>query len=293
MKFNQEKSKDFKSFGSQAVTAYIIIIGFFAICYFQTNSLKTEPNKKDEKVICPNKFDNLYFSFVAFHTIGFGDYSPKNSPGKMLLWGEAIISMIFHTIFSGYFILILIKRYPDIIVSDFVLLGLNDNDNLSVSIRFANKGKNILDAQASLVIYEFKTHRRHPIAVIHNDYYTVLSETTLLLRSDLTKEDMKDTYRKLINAVKNLNKNAGPDYIEVIQLVFSFSGVDEKTGDFVGISKDFTEKKIKFGDVYEKVVEWNGTNPKKRKPPQWNNFNVILNEIDSTKFLESSKLLGN
>ena len=31
------------------------------------------------------KFENLYFSFVAFHTIGFGDFSPQNYTGKFTI----------------------------------------------------------------------------------------------------------------------------------------------------------------------------------------------------------------
>ena len=271
-------------------TIYLLLIFGFGFSYYKIGVISTPQTEVKKEISKSRIFDNIYFSLVAFHTIGFGDYSPQNDEGKYILWIEAIISLLFHAIFSGIIVLIIIKRFPEIMISNFILLGLNDKGNKSLSIRLGNKGRNILDAKMVLMVYKFRKsgdgQRRYSIFEHTKDYHTILNKTTLLLRLDLSNR--KNLSEKLIEGIENLNVNNGKRYEDIIQFVFAFQGIDETTGDFVGISKIFTEQHLKFGEGFEKVVGWNGINPLKRKKPNWRNFNSIINETNCQGFMKAS-----
>jgi hypothetical protein len=286
--FYHGKSRAFAKIGVIAFSFYFAIILGFAVLYYKADSISS---KTHNSITCSQNFDNVYFSFVAFHTIGFGDFSPQNYTGKILLWIEAILSLLFHTLFSGYIIWVLIKRFPEVVVSDFILLGPNDSGHQSLSIRFANKGSNILDAQASLDVYTFKeTSNRQPRVIRFQksiSYHCVLEKSSLLFRFDLQTATTSHLKTLIVDSINNLNLKDKKSYVDVIQLVFSFKGVDEITGDFIGVSNIFTEQHFKFGDCFDKVVEWNGINPEKKKKPKWENLNSIINETTFENFLNT------
>lgn len=160
---------------------------------------------------------------------------------------------------------------------------------MSLAIRFGNKGNNILDATASVVVYEFLKDTNERNKIFHHTipYYIILYKTALFYRIDLTVDVRKEIAKKIFDSLEEFSKNYSEDYKDVIQLVFAFKGIDETSGDFVGVSKIFTEQNFKFGDSFGKVVVWNGINPQKRKKPQWNNFNSIINEKNYQKFIET------
>lgn len=74
------------------LTGYIILNTLFGIIYFYYSALGA----------CSNFFDNIYFSFIAGSTIGFGDFSPKNIDGKIIAIFQGLTSTFYFAMMVAF-----------------------------------------------------------------------------------------------------------------------------------------------------------------------------------------------
>lgn len=73
---------------------YLEIVFSFGVIYARGSYL----NKPFE-----HWFDSIYFSFVTSATIGFGDYYPVTSMGKLLVSLQSVLFLIFVVLFLNFF----------------------------------------------------------------------------------------------------------------------------------------------------------------------------------------------
>ena len=68
---------------------YIAIVLIFGVLYWLTNGIHTN----DDAKLNADLFDSIYFSFITFATIGYGDYVPAISFSKTLVFFETTLSV--------------------------------------------------------------------------------------------------------------------------------------------------------------------------------------------------------
>jgi hypothetical protein len=73
---------------------YLEIIFDFGVIYSSGNYLNKSPE---------HWFDYIYFSFITSATIGYGDYFPVSTTGKMLVSFQSVIFLIFVVLFLNFF----------------------------------------------------------------------------------------------------------------------------------------------------------------------------------------------
>ena len=86
------------------IIGYFLLAGIFSIIYHTyhlTNS--------------PLYFDNLYFSLITQTTLGYGDILPKSITGRLLASVQAIIGMLYTSIFIAMLLYKLITISPKVI----------------------------------------------------------------------------------------------------------------------------------------------------------------------------------
>ena len=92
------------------ILAYLVILIIFA-CLFQHSGGLC---KTGDNITANSFFDCLYFSFITFHTIGYGDIIPDNDEAKKLIMLLSSISLIYTTLFAGFIIDAFIKQREEI-----------------------------------------------------------------------------------------------------------------------------------------------------------------------------------
>lgn len=78
-----------------AVILILIVIIFYAVFYYLTDSLK--PNE--------GFIDAIYMSAVTFSTLGYGDMTPQSTQGKIFAASEGLIGNFFMALLAVKFTL--------------------------------------------------------------------------------------------------------------------------------------------------------------------------------------------
>ena len=99
------------------VTIYIALTSCFAAVYLYSHSIGDSMHHNVVRFA-----DAFYFSFVSFMTIGYGDLSPSNDFGKVVLFLETICSVLFNGLFPSVLIYYAIKRPESIQLSSRLLV---------------------------------------------------------------------------------------------------------------------------------------------------------------------------
>lgn len=80
---------------------YIEMIVAFAALYLNTKSISTSCQNGD---LLESTIDSLYFSMVTITTLGYGDYAPCDTCGKLLVFFETLGGIIFVVLVVATFI---------------------------------------------------------------------------------------------------------------------------------------------------------------------------------------------
>lgn len=173
------KNKKFARIFAFGISIYIVIVVVFGFIYFFTESISFS----GQSPIPVGKFgDCIYFSFVSFLTIGYGDIAPNGACGKWELFIESIFSIGFNAIFAGYLAFLFLRRSNNILISDKIFVrkskkqGITTDLNFDFIIRIGNKGNQVIDCKGVLEFFVFTNNTRTTILKFDRDY-RVLDKT--------------------------------------------------------------------------------------------------------------------
>jgi Ion channel len=246
---------------------YLSIILIFGLLYFWTDGIQSNDSKKESADL----FNSIYFSFITFATIGYGDYIPAFTFSKTFVFIETTLSVLYIPIFGGYLFYQFFKRPKDILFPDKIYLR-HRNNNIYLSARLGNKGIPTVQNVATIEFCYIRRQTRWTKEKYVQE--SPLFEETWFV--DILLNESNTRYRE---AVRFLFKNKDDCFIRV-----SFSANDSETGQPIYFYKDYVVNEIDYGEGYYHVVKYTGN---KKTPPDWRNFNKIAvitpehkNEID-------------
>lgn len=263
-----------------AFVIYIIIITFFAFIYYKTDSISTSNNFIDNSnpsLSDLNKlsfFDAFYFSYVSFHTIGYGDYHPKNYLGKQILLFESIVSLFFVSLFSGFLVYFLLRKPKYLFMAKYVLITMIEG-KFYLLFRIGNKGNALVNFNTTIEVIHIENNGRtifyrdnKILGVLENSYSRLI---------ELSKEKNE----KLIYNLQNAIYNNSPLVIRFISM-----GIDESSGQTVILNHCYKNENIKLGLGFHHVeeIDNNGNVIK----VNWNNFDIIK-DLNNPEIIEKFK----
>ncbi|MBI2722485.1 MAG: two pore domain potassium channel family protein [Bacteroidetes bacterium] len=238
----------------------IILFGFF---YWAT-----ETTKYASCAEIPSFLNCVYFSFVSFLTIGYGDIAPIGN-GKTILYFESIFSIGFTGVFTAKLAFEFLRRSQDILISDKIYLRKSKKltfkpENYDFIIRVGNKGNAIIDCKGVVEFFRIASNVRTTSDHLTLEYR--LLETTWNYKFRFYEEgttgklpsDNKAFLRQFF-FLKDNDK----------QVRFSLSGTDVVTGQPVTQFKIYKLKDIEYIDSLVDVFDWKDGN---RTASDWSKF---------------------
>ncbi len=248
------------------ICSYLIIIMIFGIAFYYTNSLRAFETIEIEAL---SFFDSLYFSMATFSTIGYGEIIPFGNTGKILVFIESCIGLVFIPTLGGYLAYLFIQRPKDYCISDSIFVR-PINGKIFLSARIGNKGKTIVDCEATLEIFLIENNLKRTIFKYNFSKPLVEISWYLNLRLDDT-----DGVQAL-NSFKNVLQ-----YSQNCAIRITMKGHDSLTGNMVHLFNVYKATDIQRGGKFLDIYTWNGV---ERNVISWNNFNKtesISKELNS------------
>lgn len=247
---------------------YFLIILLFALIYFKTNTISFVSDDKNDTSINSDQvqiefIDAFYFSYVSFHTIGFGDIHPNCKLGKYILLYESIISLFFTSIFSGLLVYFLLKRPNNLIISNNLFIRLKKS-KFYLSCKVGNKGNEVFNVQCLLEAFHIINNIRSRF--FSNNFHIGALEQTYHYDVNLTVLENHKLATELYNVV-NENK--------FVMIRVTFYGFDSVSGDNVVISKTYKPESFQFGTSFKKTGDWDNNGNRINK--DWSGFQLIEN----------------
>ena len=275
-RFSQSKRFSLGFFLFFGVIIYVVIVSVFGLLYFKTNSVGniSTPN------LVINYFDSLYFSFVSFLTIGYGDLYPINHCGKIILFVESIFSIVFNCLFSGGLIYLILRRPTNIILSNELNVKYK-NGKYSLLQRIGNKGNMIVNCQISFEVYAWSNNIRNIIFIERYDFPIMECGVTLFtLDIDNHPDFFKQIYKSLID-----------DQIDFYSSL-SFIGNDSSSGQPLSLKKYYSKKDIKFVRFLAKITSWKDGKPFRFN---WKNFDSLslMTDYEKGEFIKHFEQMFN
>lgn len=250
---------------------YFGLVISFGFLFWFTGDIKSNDSAK----MSANLFDSIYFSFITFATIGYGDFVPTHYLSKFLIFIETTCSFLFTPVFGGYLFYELFKRTKNILFPNHLFLR-HINENIFFSVRLGNQG---IPTTVNKATIEFCYVRRNTKwTKAKYELETPIFENTWFVEFQLNKTENK----YLLEALKFVLSKKEKAFVRV-----SFSANDSETGQPIYFYKDYATDDIKFGAGYLNVVTYNGINKSK---PNWSNFNKIELPTEKQK-IEIEKIL--
>ncbi|MDQ3109469.1 MAG: potassium channel family protein [Bacteroidota bacterium] len=254
---------------------YMLIVLLFAIVYYATKSI-SHTSKDVNPVV--DFGDSLYFSFVSFITIGYGDIAPNGTCGKMLLFFESIFFIGYNAVFAASMAFQLLKRSDDIIISNKIYIrksnkpGFNNDENYDFIIRVGNKGNALIDCKGVLEFFVISNNVRTTVLKFEREYRALELTWNFKMRfyepvyMSKTAADNKAFLAGFLTKNEMVHK----------QIRFSISGLDNNTGQVVTAFHVYDVDNIGDFEFIDKLVDvysWNGS---KRGKPDWRNFDKSM-----------------
>ena len=242
---------------------YAIIVFLFGIIYFFGGNLKTEKLEVKEFGDC------IYFSFISFLTIGYGDIAPSTGWSKFFLFLESIFSIGFTATFSAVIAYQLLKRPNDILISKKIYLrksnklGHSGHRNHDLMIRVGNKGDALIDCKGVLEFFVIKNNTRTNVLKFSRDYRVIELTWNFKMRYFEPENGSTQIYK---GELQNFFFN---NIEEPKQIRFSVSGTDGKTGQLVAASIIYKVADLTFISSMVNVYNFEGTDS---TTPDWNKF---------------------
>lgn len=89
----------------QNMQVYVIVIlcaSIICLMFGWDTEHWTGIEKEEDILICDKFFNRMYFSFMTFSTIGFGDISPKSKQMKSVIMAMSVVILVgfVHIIFK-------------------------------------------------------------------------------------------------------------------------------------------------------------------------------------------------
>lgn len=252
---------------------YTIIVFVFGLIFFIGGNLKNDGVEIKSYLEC------VYFSFVSFITIGYGDIAPVTAWSKFFLFFESIFSIGFTATFSAAIAYHLLKRPNDILISKFIYLrksktvGYSGHRNHDIIIRIGNKGDALIDCKGVLEFFIIKNNTRTNILKFSRDYRVIELSWNFKMRYFEPENGSMHIYK---NELQNFFFN---NINEPKQIRFSVSGTDGKTGQLVASTVTYKVSDLIFIESMVDIYNFEGTDP---TSIDWNKFDdyTAMNEED-------------
>lgn len=241
---------------------YGLITVIFGWLYYITNTITGIDTSKYPF------FKSVYFSFVSFLTIGYGDVAPIGC-GKLILFFETILSIGYTASFSAVIAYQLLKRPNDVIISKKFYLrksqkdGHHGQDNYDIIIRIGNKGDQLIDCRGVIEFFKIKNNVRTLTFKFTKEYRVLETTWNFKMRYFEPGPPSFTIYKGQLQEFLFQNTS------DPKQIRFSISGTDGHTGQMVATSKTYTISDLTFITKMEDVYLFEGT---ERTPIEWEKF---------------------
>jgi len=220
----------------------------------------------------PNFWECVYFSFVTFGTIGYGDIISQSVIGQVLIVVQSLVSLLFVGIFGGYMAFQFLKRPRNILLSHFIYLK-PFSDDILFTLRVGNKGNELIDASLEISV----TH-------IDNDIKRTLQK--VVIKNSLLEKSWhpcvnlsKKKYQDFAQAIKKFYNDPQNTMVRII-----ITGTDIETGESVGLYQYYKFEKLKISGEFLDLYSWKKL---KSTQPKWDNFD----KTESVTDLEEKKVI--
>jgi len=257
----------------RGIAGYLIIVLFFGILFYVFGSLSVNSAVPLKKL---SFFDYLYFSLVTFSTIGYGEIIPTGLSGKIIIMFESCIGLAYTPFFGGYLAYLFIQRPKDFFLTENIYVRHNNN-KIYLSARVGNKGKPIVDCDASLEMFLIENNVKKTL--FKHAFSRPLVEISwyINLRLDDPENPSPLQHLKTIFA-----------FPENCLIRVAFSGQDASSGNLVHVFRYYKAQDIRRGGSFLDVYRWQGM---ERIILNWNNFNKTM-EISEDQNNEIDRLLS-
>jgi hypothetical protein len=257
----------------RGIAGYLIIVLIFGIIFYLFDSLEVNFITSGRKL---NLFDYLYFSLVTFSTIGYGEIIPTGLSGKIIIMLESCIGLAYTPFFGGYLAYLFIQRPKDFFLTENIFLR-HHNDKIYLSARVGNRGKPIVDCEASIAMFIIENNVKKTL--LKHSFSRPMVEISWYI--NLRLDDPED----LIPLQKLKTVLANP---ENCLIRITFSGQDAASGNLVHSFKYYRVEDIRRGGSFLDVYRWEGV---EREIIDWNNFNKTA-EINKDQMSEIDRFLN-
>jgi len=239
----------------KGIVGYLVLVLIFGILFYLFDSLSTN-------IMDPNKtvslFDYIYFSLVTFSTIGYGEIIPTGLAGKIIIAIESCIGLVYTPFFGGYLAYLFIQRPKDFSLTENIFLRHN-NDKIYLSARVGNRGKPIVDCNASIALFLIENNVKKTL--LKQPFSRPLVEISWYI--NLRLDDPENPIP--LNHLKTVLANPEKCLIRI-----TFSGKDAASGNLVHSFKYYKVQDIRRGGSFLDIYKWEGV---ERIIIDWNNFN--------------------
>jgi hypothetical protein len=257
----------------KGISGYLLLVLIFGILFFMFDSLAVNAIHPDTQL---SFFDYFYFSLVTFSTIGYGEIIPTGPAGKIIIVLESCIGLAYTPFFGGYLAYLFIQRPKDFFLTENVFLRYN-NDKIYLSARVGNRGKPIVDCDASIAMFLIENNVKKTL--LKQPFSRPLVEISWYLNLRLDDPENPVPLQHLKTVLANP---------ENCLIRITFSGQDAASGNLVHLFNYYKVQDIKRGGSFLDVYRWEGV---ERQIIDWNNFNKTA-EINKEQNSEIDKLLN-
>lgn len=257
----------------KGIAGYLIIVLIFGIFFYLFDSLTINFISPGKKITL---FDYWYFSLVTFSTIGYGEIIPTGLAGKIIIAIESCIGLAYTPFFGGYLAYLFIQRPKDFFLTENIFLR-HHNDKIYLSARVGNRGKPIVDCEASIAMFHIENNVKKTL--LKQPFSRPMVEISWYI--NLRLDDPENTIP--LQHLKTVLANPENCLIRI-----TFSGQDAASGNLVHSFKYYRVEDIRRGGSFLDVYRWEGV---ERIIIDWNNFNKTA-EIDEEQNREIDNLLN-
>lgn len=255
------------------ILVYLLIVTLFGLLFFYFGGLTSNRYQQDVGGL----FDNFYFSFATFSTIGYGDVLASSTVAKILAFCEYTLSLIYTPILGGYLFYEFFKRPNDIVFTKNILIRYDKGENMWFSLRVGNRGQKTTNNLVTVELVTIKNNVRWTITQFSTE--TPVLEKSWLIEIPLNDSDNID----FSNGLRFLMAKKDISFVRV-----SFFGHDMETTRPVHLFKDYKVGDFKYGTRYHNVYSFEGI---RRTEPDWSKFNKI-DPVDEKESASINKFLG-